>query len=560
MAVFSSSTYSKRLLHLISWGHWFTFFNIIAAILLSTFYIVAEPMPETLLGKVYLLATWVSHIGFITFISFVLTIFPLTLIYPRTRFIRVSASIIFTVGLLLLLLDAFIYNRLGYHLNASSSAQIIDLINSQIEQNSQVFWSISLVLCLSILSFQLIVSNYAWKHLRDLQKTVTAKFVVTGLVGAFFFSHLTHIWADANLEYDVLRQDTMLPLSYPSTAKTLLTKYKLFDLDAYNERKTSPLSFNQDLPTYPKFEGKCANLPVNQSTFVILSKQTIGKEQLQHFARKSTVSSYLLTRHVDNALPPNSWFNMFYSLPTIYKEPLLKTVNQPVLFDALTQNNVESTLTVVQKDEELPAYLNEYKALFRETSIQQDISTLIFSNKLNELQPGLHFVYFNFEDTYQFELFTDALLLAQKKKLAKDNIWISSVGNPNPQEGLKTKQAMYISSNDDDKNKTIKMLTSHMDIQSTLIKQWLKCDIAEIKFGNGTDITTLKKDRVIANTNDAGLVVFDKDQSVFIDQNGNFQSFSGQLNAPITINEDFPLLIDGVHFIKQFSDNSQVIE
>jgi membrane-anchored protein YejM (alkaline phosphatase superfamily) len=251
---------------------------------------------------------------------------------------------------------------------------------------------------------------------------------------------------------------------------------------------------------------------------------------------------------------------MLYSLPTIYKEPLLKTVNQPVLFDALTQNNVESTLTVVQKNEELPAYLNEYKALFNETSIHQDISKLIFSNKLNEVQSGLHIVYFNFEDTYQFELFTDALLLAQKKKLAKDNIWISSVGNPNPQEGLKTKQAMYISSNDDDKNKTVKMLTSHMDIQSTLIKQWLKCDIAEIKFGNGADITTLKKDRVIANTNDAGLVVFDKDQSVFIDQNGNFQSFSGQLNAPITINEDFPLLIDGVHFIKQFSDNSQVIE
>lgn len=558
MAVFSSSTYSKRLLHLISWGHWFTFFNIIAAILLSTFYIVAEPMPETLLGKVYLLATWVSHIGFITFISFVLTIFPLTLVYPRTRFIRVSASIIFTVGLLLLLLDAFIYNRLGYHLNASSSAQIIDLINSQIEQNSQVFWSISLVLCLSILSFQLVVSNYAWKHLRDLQKTVAAKFIVTGLVGAFFFSHLTHIWADANLEYDVLRQDTMLPLSYPSTAKTLLTKYKLFDLDAYNERKTSPLSFNQALPAYPKFEATCANLPVNQSTFVILSKQAIGKEQLEHFGRKSTAPSNLLTRHIDNALPLNSWFNLLYSLPTIYKEPLLKSVKQPILFDALSKNGIEISLNVVQNNGELPTYLSEYKELFSTTSIHQDISKLIFSNKLNELKPGLHFVYFNFDDTYQFELFTDALLLAQKKKSAKDNIWISSIGNPNSQEGLKTKQAMYIAN--EGKSKTIKTLTSQMDIQSTLMKQWLKCDIDNINFGNGTDITTLKKDRVIANTNDAGLVVFDKDQSVFIDQNGNFQSFSGQLNAPITINEDFPLLIDGVHFIKQFSDNSHVIE
>lgn len=558
MAVFSSSTYSKRLLHLISWGHWFTFFNIIAAILLSTFYIIAEPIPDTLLGKVYLITTWVSHIGFLTFISFVLTIFPLTLIYPKTRFIRVSASVIFTIGLLLLLLDAYIYNRLGYHLNASSSEQIFDLINSQINQNSQAFWSISLILCLSILSFQLLVSNYAWKHLRDLQKTIAARFVVTGLVIAFFFSHLTHIWADANLEYDVLRQDTMLPLSYPSTAKTLLTKYKLFDLEAYNERKTSPLSFNQALPKYPSFEGICENLPARQSTFLVLSGQSLTKDQLEHFKRKSVSPSYLLTRHIDNALPLNSWFNSLYSLPTIYKEPLLKSVEKPLLFEVLDNKEVQTTLTVVQKEDTLPSYLEEYSQIFTDTNIHQDISKLIFSNELNELKTGLHIVYFNFEDTYQFELFTDALLLAQKKKQTKDNIWVGSIGNNNSQDGLKTKQALYITPQG--KTQTVKRLTSQMDIQATLVKQWLKCSVAESSFGNGTDITTLKKDRVIANTNDAGLVVFDKDQSVFIDQNGNFQSFSGQLNAPITINEDFPLLIDGVHFIKQFSDNKQTIE
>ena len=48
-------------------------------------------------------------------------------------------------------------------------------------------------------------------------------------------------------------------------------------------------------------------------------------------------------------------------------------------------------------------------------------------------------------------------------------------------------------------------------------------------------------------------MVFNKDKSVFIDRNGNFQSYSSQLNAPITVNKDFPLMIDGVHFIKRFS-------
>ena len=132
MVSFGSTNYSKRLLHLISWGHWFTFFNIILAIVLSVFYLVVEPLPETLIGKFYLLTTWVSHMGFLTFIGFMLIIFPITLIYPNTRFIRGTASILFTIGMVLLLLDAFIYSRLGYHLNASSREQILDLIASLI--------------------------------------------------------------------------------------------------------------------------------------------------------------------------------------------------------------------------------------------------------------------------------------------------------------------------------------------------------------------------------------------------------------------------------------------
>ena len=48
-------------------------------------------------------------------------------------------------------------------------------------------------------------------------------------------------------------------------------------------------------------------------------------------------------------------------------------------------------------------------------------------------------------------------------------------------------------------------------------------------------------------------MIFTKDKSVFIDQNGNFDSYSSKLASPITVNKDFPLMIDGVHFIKQFS-------
>ena len=556
MVSFESKPYSKRLLQLVSWSHWFTFFNIIAAILLSSIYVFNEAMPETLLGQTYLVTTWLSHMAFLTFMSFVLILFPITILFPRTRFIRVVASIIFTAELLLLLLDAFIYSRLGYHLNISSSAPILELITNEIQQNSRIFWFVSLVLWLVILSFELLASNYAWKHLKELQKTIFARFIVVPLVVFFFFSHIVHIWADANLEYDVLRQDTVLPLSYPSTAKTLLTKYGMFDEVDYIARRTSPLAFTDVMPKYPTYQGQCPNdSALKQSVFMVLTDDTLTSQQLEKIKQRVKRGKLSLDNHIDNALPKDAWFNLFYSLPSIYKTDVLTQNTQPLLLQIIEKKNLAKSFTVIgektnaNSETELS---NLITTLFPEPNKLNDISSLIFADKLNSRAPGLHVFYFKGQNSYQFELFLDALMSAQNKKQQKDILWISSIGNQTTDTSLSTKPALLILP--ESKNKSVNKLTSHMDMQPTLIKRWLDCDIDVKHYSNGVDIKRLKKDRIIANTMDDGVVVFNKDKSMFVDQNGNFQSYSIQLAAPITAKADFPLMIDGVNFIKQFSE------
>ena len=565
MVSFDTKTYSKKLLHLISWSHWFTFFNIVAAIALSSYYLFNEATPDTLLGQVYLVTTWLSHIAFLTFMSFVLVLFPLTLVFPNTKFIRVSGSIIFTLGLLLLLLDGFIYSRLGYHLNASSSAQVINLIK-ELAQESSLFYLVSGSLAILILGFEFTISNYAWKHLQQLQRTIFARFIIFTLVLAFFFSHLTHIWADANLDYDVLRQDTVLPLSYPATAKTLLTKYGLFDIDDYIERKTSPLSFSQAIPTYPKLMSEqCkSNKNISSSVFIVLTDEQLSEQQLGQFSRRTTSASLQLNNHVDAALENDAWFNLFYSLPSIYQQDILSQNTTPLLFQAMDNNNLTTTYTLIHEDTDNKETENLwFSALFSQQKQLADISTLVFAERLNSLPSGLHLIYFksnnvqgeNSSNRYQFELFIDALLLAQKQKQQKDFIWISAIGNKAKDARLSTKSALLITPTLQASQK-VELLTSHMDLQPSLMKNWLNCAIDNKSYSNGDDLLTLKKDRIIANTAAEGIMVFNKDKSVLIDQNGNFQSYSSQLAAPITVNKDFPLMIDGVHFIKRFSEYS----
>lgn len=552
MVSFGSKTYSKRLLHLVSWSHWFTFFNIIAAILLSSFYLFSEAMPETLVGKLYLVTTWFSHMGFLTFIGFVLLIFPLTLIYPKTRFIRVTASIVFTAGLLLLLLDAFIYSRLGYHLNASSIEQILALIQTQIQQNSRLFWFVSLLLFFAIFSFQLVLSNYAWKHLRELQKTIFARFVVIGLVSSFFISHTLHIWADASLDYDILRQDTVLPLSYPSTAKTLLTKYGMFDKDDYLARRTSSLSFTENIPDFPSSSVCPLKGSIEQSTILVLTDELLNTEKIKRFSQRSSTHTIQLTKHIDNALPKDALFNLLYGLPSIYQQQIIDKNQAPMMITLLNEYNLASSLTIVGKQQASPYHLTHYSHLFSDNRYLPTISELITKDKLQTLLPGLHVFFFTSGDHYQYELFIDALLLSQRNKAIKDNIWISSIGNKTQQTSLSIKPALLILPNEKSSSKKT-ILTSQMDLSPTLMKNWLNCSIPTIKYSAGNNIVKLNNDRIVANTMSDGIMVFSKDKSVYIDQNGNFQSYSRQLEAPIMISADFPLMIDGVNFIKHFA-------
>jgi membrane-anchored protein YejM (alkaline phosphatase superfamily) len=421
---------------------------------------------------------------------------------------------------------------------------------------------VSVILFISILVFQLVVSNYAWKHLRQLQKTIFARFVVIGLVSAFFFSHLLHIWADANLEYDILRQDTVLPLSYPSTAKTLLTKYGLFNKQDYIARRTSPLSFTDVVPQYPEFTQQCiSDNKIARSTILVLTSKLLEKYQIEKFSQRSSSSKLILSNHIDNALPKNAWFNLLYSLPSIYKRGITAQNNTPVLFSVLNSNNLESRLTFIgqnNKENKSSPSLFGFEKLFKDVDQLEDISTLVLNQRLSKLANGLHVFYFTSADHYQYEIFIDALLLSQKNKSEKDIIWISSVGNENKETSLTIKPALFILPNVLDNN--VNYLTSHMDIQPTLMKHWLACNMPASDYSAGKDMVELKKDRVIANTMENGMMVFNKDKSVFIDQNGNFQSYSRELESPIMISADFPLMIDGVHFIKKFAQQHKIGE
>jgi uncharacterized protein len=226
---------------LLNWGHWFTFFNILLALLITAAYWWAEPLPQSITGWFYLLTNWLGHTAFLCFLFFILTIFPVTLIFPYQRHVRGIAAVLATVGLVALIFDAYVYQALGYHVGSASSEQTIDLLRQQVVTNLRNFILITSVVAALLLAIELVLSNFCWKKVPRLQASGVGQPALYVFLGCFVASHTLHIWADAQLELDVLKQDNVLPFTYPATANTFLAKYNVLDLSRLQESKAEQL-------------------------------------------------------------------------------------------------------------------------------------------------------------------------------------------------------------------------------------------------------------------------------------------------------------------------------
>lgn len=226
---------------LLNWGHWFTFFNILLALLITAAYWWVEPLPQSITGWFYLVTNWLGHTAFLCFLFFILTIFPVTLIFPYQRHVRGIAAVLATVGLVALIFDAYVYQALGYHVGSASSEQTIDLLRQQVVTNLRNFILITSVVAALLLAIELVLSNFCWKKVPRLQASGVGQPALYLFLGCFVASHTLHIWADAQLDLDVMKQDNVLPFTYPATANTFLAKYNVLDLSRLKESKAEQL-------------------------------------------------------------------------------------------------------------------------------------------------------------------------------------------------------------------------------------------------------------------------------------------------------------------------------
>jgi len=214
---------------LLGWGHWFTFFNILLTLLISGSYFLADPLPHTGIGWLYLLLNWFGHTAFLCFLFFIMTVFPVSLLFPSQKHVRGIGAVLATSAMVALIFDAYVYHTLGYHAGSAAWEQTVDLLRQQVVTNLRNFVLITSTVFAVILAIQLVLSNFCWKKMERLRHAQLSRPALVFFLACFALSHLLHVWGDAMERQDITRQDHVLPFSYPTTARGLLARYELLD-------------------------------------------------------------------------------------------------------------------------------------------------------------------------------------------------------------------------------------------------------------------------------------------------------------------------------------------
>ena len=237
-----------RVSRLVSWGHWFAFYNGLLAIIVGYRYLDTVGFPESIVGWSYLALSTIGHFSFLAFMVYLVLIFPITLLLPYSKILRGYAAVVATLSLCMLLYDTIIYDDYGLHL----SPFVFDLawadLNGLLQGTSYI------VTPIGILALELTLANYLWKRIEKIRKRNYGNKVV-GVVGlCFIASHLIHIWGDAADVTEITQFDDAYPLSYPATARSFMESYGIDNSHEDQDQtrpKTSlkyPLSPMQCLP------------------------------------------------------------------------------------------------------------------------------------------------------------------------------------------------------------------------------------------------------------------------------------------------------------------------
>lgn len=317
---------------LISWGHWFSFINILFALVIATRYLVAADWPPSMVGQGYMLVSWLGHFSFLGFAFYLLLIFPLSFLVPHEKVMRLIAVFIATAGTTTLLLDTQSFSLFNFHLNPLVWNYLFG--GEGPKATNLLFIAIPFIFLL-----QLTASGLIWRNLKVLHQKKLGPVIATTLFVAFLLTHTIHIWADATYYRPITMQKANFPLSYPMTAKTFLIRHGWMQQNEQGQNDNRGHLAKEI--KYPLREIESNQTQPNTNVLWVmvdaLRADMLNKQNMPALADFASNASTFNSHFSGSNHARLGIFTAFYGLPSQYWPDISDAYTPPILITQLQQ-------------------------------------------------------------------------------------------------------------------------------------------------------------------------------------------------------------------------------
>lgn len=328
MNILKKLPYSDLVFKSIEWCHWFVLFNVFISILIGIRYILNSNFHHTTLSLVYEIANLFGQFWFINFFVFLVILFPLAFIITSNRYYRIATTIVLVFLQTFLLIDTQFFYYFKFHLNV----QLFNIFTDNYGKGTNFNFLYAFIPLL------IIVEIFFYKYARYKQEKHRTNWIAKIFISLFLFSfastHLLHAWADSTDYQPILVQESILPLSYPMTAKSFLAKH---DWLMFSVKDTKSQTY--DSLKYP-LTPIVTNNNYNNYNYLIISIKNWNYDFLtdenmsfvNSLANKSiSFNQYYSPSMISN----NALIPFFYGIESQYANSIEHDGISPILLDEL---------------------------------------------------------------------------------------------------------------------------------------------------------------------------------------------------------------------------------
>jgi len=324
---------------LLRWAGWFALANSLVFGLVSLRYFSGGLELGSALPVIYLVSVYIGHHVLLTVVPLMALALPLLLILPNRRILTVVAVVLFAGMLALMMLDSLLWSQSRFHLNALT----MKILGWQ-------SWVFAGFIFLVGLFFESTLARAVWNWLQQPKRRHGAWIgAVCGLM--VVLSQGIHAWADASYYVPVTGLGQQLPVYRGLTAKSVLSRSGLVDVQASRERELAR-RMSQDfddtgerLLDYPLHPLEChADEPLNLLLIVADSMRgsVLTPEHAPNLSRFARERGQDFRNHFSGGNSSRmGMFSLYYGLPPGYWSSFSALQRSAVLVDELQRQGYQ---------------------------------------------------------------------------------------------------------------------------------------------------------------------------------------------------------------------------